>query len=92
MLRLDSTTRTVQKSVELFPTPAAIAISADGRVLVTRFISAADHGEVAELNADTLARVRTFVLDPDPGPDTDASGRGILNYVSSVVISPSVMA
>jgi MYXO-CTERM domain-containing protein len=89
VIKIDSATRRVQASAGVFPTPAAIAVSHDARVLVTRFISPADAGEVAELDPDTLATVRSFVLDPDPGPDTDSSGRGILNFLSSVVISPS---
>jgi DNA-binding beta-propeller fold protein YncE len=89
VLKIDSTTRRVEGGADLFPTPAAIAIGSDGRVLVTRFLSPADHGEVAELDPDTLGRVRTFILPPDSGPDTDSSGRGILNFLSSVVISPS---
>jgi DNA-binding beta-propeller fold protein YncE/cytochrome c peroxidase len=88
VLKIDSATRRIVASAEVFPTPAAIAISPDARVLVTRFISPADHGVVAELEPNTLATLRSFVLDVDPGPDTDASGRGILNFLSSIVISP----
>ena len=89
VLKIDSATRHIEAGADVFPTPAAIAISHDARVLVTRFISPADHGEVAELDPNTLATVRSFVLPPDPGPDTDSSGRGILNFLSSLVISPS---
>jgi mono/diheme cytochrome c family protein/PKD repeat protein len=80
------------------PFPRAIAVSADSnRLLVTRFVSRAidpedteslPYGEVYELSASTLAPVRTFEVEYDPGPDTEAGGRGVPNYLSSIRISP----
>jgi DNA-binding beta-propeller fold protein YncE/cytochrome c peroxidase len=45
-------------------------------------------GEVYELSAASFALVRTLPLALDPGPDTEASGRGLPNYLSSLAISP----
>ncbi|MEM7203604.1 MAG: Ig-like domain-containing protein [Planctomycetota bacterium] len=44
-------------------------------------------GEVYELSAMPFARVRTIRLAFDPGPDTEASGRGVPNYLGSPAIS-----
>src|SRR5690606_15415536 len=45
-------------------------------------------GEVVELDTGTLEVAHRFRLAPDPGPDTEASARGIANYLRSVVPSP----
>ncbi len=69
-----------------------VAVTADGqRVLVTRFISTAPAttGMLWELDAATMATLRVFPLRFDPGPDTESSGRGVPNYLTSVRISPS---
>ncbi len=44
--------------------------------------------EVIELSAASFARVRTIPLALDPGPDNEASGRGLPNYLNSLAISP----
>ncbi len=44
--------------------------------------------EVYELSAAAFERVGVIPLELDPGPDTEASGRGIPNYLSSLAISP----
>jgi hypothetical protein len=89
LLRLSPTSRTVVGSLDLGERLRGVAVSADGtRVLVTRFISPVDHGEVLEVSASSLGLVRTFILATDNGPDTESSGRGVPNYLSQVVISP----
>ncbi|MEQ8985269.1 MAG: MYXO-CTERM sorting domain-containing protein, partial [Deltaproteobacteria bacterium] len=60
----------------------------DGRIYVTRFISPDDRGEVHVLSADTLAPIDVVALPFDPGPDTEATGRGVPNYVADVQIAP----
>ncbi|MBI1851031.1 MAG: hypothetical protein HYR85_11875 [Planctomycetes bacterium] len=75
--------------VPVGPTPRGIAITGDSsRVFVTRFVSPEDHGEVVEVDAATNSVVRTITLARDPGPDTPTSGRGVPNYLASIVISP----
>ena len=73
--------------------PRGIAVSGDSkRILVTRFVSAFAEtgavGEVYEIDAATFSVTRTIELAFDPGPDTESTGRGVPNYLSSVVISP----
>jgi YVTN family beta-propeller protein len=86
---IDPITRTVVSEIAVGPMPRGIAISADSeRIFVTRFISPADHGEVTEVSGTTLAPVRTFSLAIDPGPDSEASGRGVPNYLITATINP----
>lgn len=87
--RLDPKTRSVLATKPAVATARGLAITADsGRLLVTRFLSTRDGAEVVELEATTLAPLRTYDLGFDKSPDTEASGRGILNYLSSVTIGP----
>ncbi len=58
-----------------------------GELYVTRFLSGDDQGEVHVLDAATLAPRRVIALPFDPGPDTEASGRGAPNYVAEVQIA-----
>ena len=89
MVRIDTRTNTVTGIVDVGPTPRGIAITADGpRILVTRWISPATHGEVTEVSADSLTVVRRFTLAADPGPDTAVSGRGVPNHLAAITITP----
>lgn len=89
LLKLDPAARKVIGEAALGPTPRALAVSGDGRrILVTRFISPADHAEVYEVDAGPFVRVRTFRLDADLSTDTETSGGGVLNYLAAISISP----
>jgi DNA-binding beta-propeller fold protein YncE len=89
LLKLDPVSRSVRQTLLVGPTPRGMAVSADSRrVLITRFISPLDHGEVLEVDALTFQIKRTFVLADDPGPDSDVNSRGVPNYLMSVTISP----
>ena len=71
--------------------PWATGVSVDPsgeRIFVTRFMSPSDRGEVVELDAQDLSVTRTFALVMDPGPDTEASSRGVPNYLRQVAVSP----
>jgi cytochrome c peroxidase len=72
----------------LGPTPAGVSVADDGRILVTRFVSPVDHGEIWVVSSETMVVVNTIVLPFDKGPDSSVGGRGVPNFVSSVVISP----
>jgi DNA-binding beta-propeller fold protein YncE len=75
--------------IDVGPQPRGVAVTGDSRrILVTRFISPADHGEVRAVAADTFRVVDTVSLAFDPGPDTESSGRGLPNYVGFIRISP----
>lgn len=78
-----------QTRLALGPQPRAIAVSADGgRVLVTRFVSARNLGQVWDVNASTLALTRTFLLPIRDSGDTAADGRGVPNHLAAIAISP----
>jgi DNA-binding beta-propeller fold protein YncE len=93
---IDPVARTVTSTVDLGPDVSGvvprvrgIALSYDGqRLFVPRFITGAAAAEVYEIDAASLALTRTFLLANDPGPDTENSGRGIPNYLSSIALSP----
>ena len=89
LLRVNPRTKAVTGDVDVGPTPRGIAVTADGqRILVTRWISPAAHGELAEVSADSLTVVQRFALATDPGPDTPVSGRGVPNHLAAVTITP----
>jgi streptogramin lyase len=88
LLELDAGTRTLTRELALGPTPAGVSVAADGRIFVTRFLSPADHGEVWVVAPAAFTLANTIQLPFDVGPDTQSSGRGVPNYVSSMVISP----
>lgn len=87
--RLDPVSRAVTGTLDVGPSPRGLAVTHDGaRILVTRFISPAGHGEVVEVDAASFTVAATHSLRADPGPDGEASGRGVPNYLFSVSISP----
>ncbi|MEM7205731.1 MAG: PKD domain-containing protein, partial [Planctomycetota bacterium] len=92
VLKLDRTGAVVARR-HLDGAARGLAVSHDGtRVLVTRFRSSAPAttGTVWELDTETLRPARSrYALHYDPGPDTESSGRGVPNYLTSVRISPS---
>jgi uncharacterized protein (TIGR03382 family) len=59
-----------------------------GKLFVTRFISPAHEGQIAVVDPTSLEVTDTIALAPDEGPDTEASGRGVPNYLSPLFISP----
>jgi DNA-binding beta-propeller fold protein YncE len=88
LLEIDGSTRKLGRELALGPTPAAIAVAADGRIFVTRFLSPDEEGQIWLVSPQSFELVRTIPLAFDPGPDSESSGRGVPNYVSSIVISP----
>lgn len=75
--------------VNVTRSPRGLAVSADGaRVLVTRFLSPANQGQVVEVNPATMAVARTVPLAFDTNTDRDENGRGLPNYLGAVTISP----
>jgi MYXO-CTERM domain-containing protein len=88
LVEIDPATRLVRREVALGPTPAGVAVAADGRIFVTRFISPVDHGEVWVVAPESLTLVNTIPLAFDQTADSQSGGRGVPNFVSSMVISP----
>jgi YVTN family beta-propeller protein len=87
---IDAGSRRVLRYLDVGPTPRALAISADGqRLFVTRFVSASEQGTVVEIDLTAWQVRRRIPLAYDPGPDTEASGRGVPNGLAALAISPS---
>ena len=93
VLRFDASSRGQTGSLELGPTPGAMALSGDGqRLFVARFISAEHHGEIWEVDADEMSLTRTIRLRRDRGQrgiDPGGSeGPGVPNYIAALTIDP----
>lgn len=89
VLELDPATGASRRELVLGGSPRGLAISGDGQtLLVTRFLSPDDHAEVSVIDASALTLTRTEQLGLDAGPDREDSGRGLLNYLRSITISP----
>lgn len=89
LVELDLSNGELLRTVDVGPWTTGVAVDGSGeRILVTRFISPQSSAEVSELDADSLEVERVFELALDPGPDTEASSRGVPNYLRSVVLSP----
>lgn len=84
--------RQTTAALALGPGPRALALSADGgRLLVTRFLSDRDWGEVWDVATAGLTLTRTIRLPKlggDANRDTTASGRGVPNQLVAVAIAP----
>ena len=92
LLKLDPS-GAVRADLAVGPQPRGLAVSGDSaRLLVTRFVSRFREvgavGEVWEVDTGSFTVSRTLPLAFDPGPDTEASGRGVPNYLSQVRIAP----
>ncbi len=77
-----------------FPTPRAIAISANGsRVFVTRFISPELEAEIGEFagTSPNLDLTRTFRLSSANTIDGGDRAAGVPNYLTGIAISPDGM-
>lgn len=92
LLRFNTQSRQQTGAIALGSTPAAIAVSGNGgRVFVTRFISPRNRAELWEVNAATMALVRTIGIPKfggDENADSTASGRGVANYLAGITIAP----
>ncbi|MGH1486171.1 MAG: InlB B-repeat-containing protein [Cellvibrionaceae bacterium] len=70
------------------PTPRALALTPSGdRLLVTRFISAENYGEVWAIDTSSWTLFNTFRLAKHIVPDNIDEGRGVPNYLSAIIIN-----
>ena len=75
--------------LEVTPSARGLAITHDGkRILVTRFLSGPEAGEIVEVDAASFTVARRYPLAYDHSPDTDISGSGVPNAVNCVAITP----
>jgi hypothetical protein len=83
----------ITSSIAVGPEPYALALNPDGnRLLVTRFISAINHGEIYDLKItnSAVSLAGKIKLNETIGTlDTETSGNGVPNYLASVVIDPA---
>lgn len=79
--------RVVTGLLDVGPTPRGLAISSE-HIVVTRFISPSDYGEIVDVDPATFTVRTTVELPFDTSPDSESSGRGVLNYLSSATITP----
>src|SRR5690606_4527512 len=90
--RFDAATRLQTGVLALGAGPRALAMSADGtRLLVSRFLSPKDQGEVWEIDPASLALTRTLALRKlggDAHRDGTAEGRGTPNQLAGLVVAP----
>lgn len=84
---LDGVTGTLLWTAQNLSAARGLAVVEDS-IFVTRFLSPSTHGEVFELDRLTGALLKTWILEEDPGPDSEISGRGIPNYLTQIVPSP----
>ena len=75
LLAISTKARAVVDSVDVGPSATGVAVSGDGqRILVTRFISPADHGEVTEISATDLTVVRRYCMPRETAVPQEGSG------------------
>ncbi len=89
LLRFNGNTQSQTGSVALGPTARAIAVDGNhSRILVTRFISPAFHGQVWDVSASSFSVTRTFLLSQKITGDNSGDGAGIPNYLAGIAIAP----
>lgn len=87
ILKIDSETREISARLEVGPQPKAMALVGE-RLLVTRFISPQEFGEVYDINtAQNMSLTRTIRINKILVPDDIDHGSGVPNYLSSIVIN-----
>ncbi|MGB0373041.1 MAG: Ig-like domain-containing protein [Opitutales bacterium] len=95
IMRINADNVNETSRITVGPTPRALALNAEDSLLfATRYISPADYGEVyrvsIDLESDTMTLLDPVVLIKDEvSEDGPLSGRGVLNYLSSITISPA---
>ena len=88
LARIDTATLTETGRIELAPTAAALALSPDGnQLLVTRFISNQQWGEVWSIDTATWAIDRHIHLHKHLQNDEIDQGRGVPNYLASIIVN-----
>lgn len=89
VLKLDANSYQELDRLAVSGKPRAMAISEnDDLLLVTRFISTESWGEIWAVNPADMSLTETIKLLKSDNPDTISNGRGVPNYISSVVIAP----
>jgi mono/diheme cytochrome c family protein len=86
LLKIDVGQRTISARLAIGPYPKAMALAGE-RLLITRFISAQDHGEVYEVDIrGDMGLTHTYIVNKVLVPDDIDHGSGVPNYLASIVI------
>lgn len=86
---VDIGSRSLRATLDVGPAPRALALDAMGnRLYVTRWISPSDRGEVVAVDPIAWRVEKRIELPFDPGPDTEASGRGVPNGLAAAAVAP----
>lgn len=96
LLRINTTSKQIEEVLKLpkdeegrIREIGALALDVSrNMLLLTRFISTTNGGEVYLVDPSSLEVLKTIPLAYDVGEDTDQFSRGIPNYLTSIVISP----
>lgn len=90
IIEINPSTGSIVNSLTVGNTPRAIAITGDGKkMMVTRFISPDEEGQVWEINLNTSnQKIIALPLD-DFTVDNGNEARGLPNYVSGISIHPN---
>ena len=89
--RFDAVTRTETGALTLGMDVRALAIASDDDILVSRFLSPRNHGEVWAVDATTMtlsATRRLPKIGGDFNRDGTAGGRGVANTIVGLAIAP----
>ena len=88
--RFDTETYQTAGVVDVGPTPKALALTTQGELYVSRFISPDDGGQVHRVTTgSTLSRTHTISLPLDSTTvDNGAAARGLPNYVGGFGVAP----
>ncbi|KMT66823.1 Ig-like domain-containing protein [Catenovulum maritimum] len=86
VIKINVSTKQIVQRLYLGSTPKAMALNGD-RLLVTRFISALDHGSVYDVDiSQNMSLTRTITVNKILVPDDIDHGSGVPNYLRSIVI------
>ncbi|WP_159025764.1 PKD domain-containing protein [Aquimarina sp. Aq78] len=91
ILEISPVTQQITATLTIGQTPRALAVTGDGKeLLVTRFISPDEEGQVWKIDLETFRLTHTITLPIDDFTvDNGNEGRGVPNYVSGISIHPN---
>jgi len=88
VIKINANSAEIQSRLSVGPKPKAMALLGQ-RLLVTRFISRTDRGEVYDIDTSgSMSLTRTITVNKILVPDDIDHGSGVPNYLSSIVVSP----
>lgn len=90
VIKVEASTGEIISRIDVGPTPKAMSLNADGsRLLVTRFISTQNYGEVYDIaTSGNMSLTRTIRVNKVQISDSPENGSGVPNFLSSIVLTP----